>query len=67
MWSCRITENYSASDLTALARDAAFGPIRGTEIDYWDVTIDYWNAHLSAVGMGMAEVSVVSPDQVVIY
>ena len=27
--SCRKTENYSASDLTALARDAAFGPIRG--------------------------------------
>ena len=25
----RLTENYSGSDLTALARDAALGPIRG--------------------------------------
>ena len=27
---CRKTEGYSCSDLTSLARDAAFGPIRGT-------------------------------------
>ena len=26
---CRQTEGYSGSDLTALARDAALGPIRG--------------------------------------
>jgi len=26
----RLTEGYSGSDLTALARDAALGPIRGT-------------------------------------
>ena len=27
---CRKTEGYSCSDLTSLARDAAFGPIRGS-------------------------------------
>ena len=29
---CRLTENYSGSDLTALARDAALGPIRGRRL-----------------------------------
>ena len=32
---CRKTEGYSCSDLTSLARDAAFGPIRGSTSHYW--------------------------------
>ncbi|XP_016325568.1 spastin-like isoform X4 [Sinocyclocheilus anshuiensis] len=37
----RMTEGYSGSDLTSLAKDAALGPIRGTFILHADILFKY--------------------------
>ena len=56
----RKTDNYSASDLTALARDAAFGPIRGElYLDCCRVVL-----MLLVTGMNAVEVSLVPTEQV---
>ena len=34
LYICRLTEGYSGSDITALAKDAALGPIRGMSVHY---------------------------------